>query len=154
MNQEVNLQQSWNDSADRILELFKSLQKQFREQLFEKYKQCGYTGPQLEVVFALHKKPYLTLHELSDYLGLSKSTVSGIVDRLVEHGTVVREVPKDNRRIVRLSLSEEFLVGNDLIALKDNYFHSLLKDAEPEDISKIIVGLEKLCELVGKRKMK
>lgn len=41
-------------------------------------------------------------------MNLTKSTVSGIVDRLEKQGVVIREIPKDNRRIVKLSISEDF----------------------------------------------
>ncbi len=148
MNQKQDLQSSPNSSIEKILALFKSIQKNYRDMIFEKSRQYGLTGPQMGVIFSLHHKPFITLHELSEQMGLSKSTTSGIIDRLVSQGIVIREIPEDNRRIVRLSLSQDFLRNNDLIDLKNKYLTDILSNATPEDLQIIISGLERLCELV------
>ncbi|ODA39895.1 Transcriptional regulator, MarR family [Desulfosporosinus sp. BG] len=116
----------------------------------EKSRQYGFTGPQIGLIHGLHKNPFSTLNELSDYLGLSKSTVSGIVDRLVGQGVIIREIPENNRRIVRLSLSPEFETNNVLKELMNKYFADILKEASEEDIEKIISGLEILYTLINK----
>ncbi|EGW38587.1 marR family protein [Desulfosporosinus sp. OT] len=116
----------------------------------EKSRQYGFTGPQIGLIYGLHKNPFSTLNELSDYLGLSKSTVSGIVDRLVGQGVIIREIPENNRRIVRLSLSPEFEKNNVLKELMNKYFADILKEASEEDIEKIISGLEILYTLINK----
>jgi len=151
MNQNQDLQ-SLNNPIDKVIVLFRSIQKFFKEQMFEKSKQYGFTWPQMALIFTLHKKPYTTLHELSDQMGLSKSTVSGIVDRLVAQGVIRREIPEDNRRIVKLSLSPDFIGKNDLMDLKNKYFTDTLTNASPEDLEKIICGLEKLHSLMTKDK--
>lgn len=149
MNQKEQPQLS-NDSAEKVIILFRSIHKIFKDQVFEKSKQYGLTVPQLGVVFVLNKYPFITLNEVSERMGLSKSTVSGIVDRLVARCIVIREIPEDNRRIVRLSLSPDFLKNNDLIDLKNKYLSDIIKDADPEDIEKIVTGLEKLYSLMNK----
>lgn len=148
MNQKPELQSLWSERAEKVMTLFKSIQKMYREQFFEKTKQFGFTGPQLGIIFGLHAKPFITLNEMSEHMGLSKSTVSGIVDRLVSQGVVKREIPEDNRRIVRLSLSQDFLNNNDLICLKNNYIFDIVKVASQEDMEIIIAGLDKLNTLM------
>lgn len=148
MEQKEQMQSSSTNPADRIIELYKAIHKIFRDQLWEKSKKYGFTGPQIGLIFGLYKKPYITLHELSEHVGLSKSTVSDIVERLVVQGVVIREIPSDNRRIVRLSLSPEFLKNNDLIDLKNKYIEGIIKMAGPKDIEDIITGLEKLYSLM------
>src|SRR5262245_44828941 len=46
------------------------------------------------------------LGELAAYLGLERSSVSGLVDRAVRRGLVRRETSADDGRAVRLSLTE------------------------------------------------
>lgn len=147
-DQKPELQQSWSEDSERIVFLFKSIHKIYRDQLYKRSKQYGFTGPQIGLIMGLHKNPFSTLNELSDCLGLSKSTVSGIVDRLVGQGVVIREIPENNRRIVRLSLSTEWQKNNALHELINKYISDTLKSASKEEMEKIISGLEILYTLV------
>lgn len=148
MNQNPNLQDLWSNSSERVVYLFKAVHKIYRDQIYEKSRQYGFTGPQIGMIIGLHKNPYITLKEMSECLGLSKSTVSGMVDRLVGQGVVIREIPEENRRIVRLSLSPDFQKNNVLKELANKYINDALKDASEEDLDKIITGLEILYSLI------
>lgn len=149
MSPKPESQHLWSNPSERIILLFKSVQKILRDQVFEKSRQFGFTGPQIILILALSKKPYSTLNELSKCIGLSKSTVSGIVNRLVGRGVVIREIPENNRRIVRLSLSPEFEKNNVIKELMEKYIMDTLKDADEKDLEKIISGLETLCNLLS-----
>jgi len=151
-DQKPELQQSWSKDSERVVALFKSIHKVYRDHLYKKSKQYGFTGPQIGLIMGLHKKPFSTLNELSDCLGLSKSTVSGIVDRLVCQGVVIREIPENNRRIVRLSLSPEWQKNNALHDLMNKYIYDTLNNASKEEMEKIILGLEILYALISEPK--
>jgi DNA-binding MarR family transcriptional regulator len=152
MNQKSELQDLWSNPSERVVYLFKAVHKIYRDQIYEKSRQYGFTGPQIGLIIGLYKNPYITLKEMSECLGLSKSTVSGMVDRLVGQGVVTREIPEDNRRIVRLSLSPEFKKNNVLKELTNKYIIESLKDASEEDLDKIITGLEILYRLIKTEK--
>lgn len=141
-------QQSWSKDSERVVSLFKSIHKVYRDHLYKKSREYGFTGPQIGLIMGLHKNPYSTLNELSDNLGLSKSTVSGIVDRLVGQGVVIREIPENNRRIVRLSLSPEWQKNNALHDLMNKYIYESLNSASEEEMANIISGLEILYALI------
>ncbi|MDQ7096317.1 MarR family winged helix-turn-helix transcriptional regulator [Desulfosporosinus sp. PR] len=149
MNQKLDSQALWSNPSEQLVFLFKAVQKIYRDQVCEKSKQYGFTGPQVGLILALSKHPYITLNELSECIGLSKSTVSGIVNRLVNQGVVIREIPENNRRIVRLSLTPEFQKNNVITELINNYIADALKAANEEDLQKIITGLEILYELLS-----
>lgn len=123
------MQDLWSNPSERVVYLFKAVHKIYRDQIYEKSRQYGFTGPQIGLIIGLYKNPYITLKEMSECLGLSKSTVSGMVDRLVGQGVVTREIPEDNRRIVRLLLSPEFKKNNILKELTNKYIIESLKDA-------------------------
>jgi DNA-binding MarR family transcriptional regulator len=124
------------------------VQKIYKDLLFEKSRQYGFTGPQIGLIMRLYKNPCLTLNEASKLLGLSKSTVSGIVDRLVAQGVVIREIPEDNRRIIHLSLAPEFSKNNVIKEFKDKFVIDIFENANEEEIEKITSGLEILHRLM------
>lgn len=148
MDQTSELQQSWNDPAEKVVFLIKSIQKIYRDQLYKKSRHYGFTGPQIGLIIGLDRNPFSTLNEMSECLGLSKSTVSGIVDRLVRQGVVIREIPEDNRRIVRLSLSPKFQKKNIIKGFMNEYITDIFKDISEADLEKITMGLELLYKLV------
>jgi DNA-binding MarR family transcriptional regulator len=47
------------------------------------------------------------LSDLATYLGLERSSVSGLVDRMVRRGLLTRTASADDARAVRLSLTED-----------------------------------------------
>jgi DNA-binding MarR family transcriptional regulator len=142
--------------ADEIIEIFKSIKKSIGSKFEKSAKRYGFTAPQLGVIFHLHVMPSITLHALSEHMGLTKSTVSGIVDRLEKQGVVTREIPKDNRRIVKLSISEEFKKNNDICKIRkefmDDFISESVKNANPEEVEKMIYGLRQFSILLNKNK--
>jgi len=139
--------------ADEIIDIFKNIKKALSCKFKKSAKQFGFTPPQLSVIFHLYEIPSITLNELSDHMGLTKSTVSGIVDRLNKQGVVNREIPKDNRRIVKLSISEEFKNNNDICNIKKNFLGDLISDniknLDPAEVEKIIYGLRQFSLLLN-----
>lgn len=79
------------------------------------------TMPQLKTLLVLYGAGPASMRELADALGAGVSTLTGIVDRLVEHGLVVREEDPRDRRVVvgRLTPEGEALIDRLLIALRD-----------------------------------
>ena len=153
----------WNDElitsqSDKIINIFKTIHKTFRCKFKKIAQQYGFTTPQLTVIFHLYKTPDITLNALSDHLMLTKSTVSGIVNRLVSQGVVVREIPKNNRRTVKLSLSEDFKNNNDIIRMKEHFIayclSNTLKSMDPDSVEKIIHALENFILLLNKKNCK
>ncbi|SFC41277.1 MarR family winged helix-turn-helix transcriptional regulator [Clostridium uliginosum] len=148
LNNELALKQ-----ADEIIDIFKNIKKTLNSRFVEIAKRYGFTTPQLVVIFHLYERPSITLNELSDYMQLTKSTVSGIVDRLTNQGVVIREIPKDNRRIVKLSISEEFKKNNDICNMKKTFVSGLIsnniKNMDPAEVEKIIYGLRQFNLLLN-----
>ena len=68
---------------------------------------CHYplSPSQAHALQILRQQEWLSLHHLADELHLEKSTVSRLVTGLVERGWVERPVNPDNRREVRVQLT-------------------------------------------------
>lgn len=138
--------------ADEIIETVRNIQRVLRCKFEKIAKKSGFTAAQLGVIFHLYHMPSITLNELSDHMMLTKSTVSGIVDRLTKQGVVVREIPNDNRRIVKLSISEEFRKNNDICNMKKKFISNLISDGirnmQSSEVEKIIYGLKQFSLLL------
>src|SRR5687767_7664340 len=63
------------------------------------------TMPQLKVLFTTFHAGGSTSSQLARALGVGLSTVTGIVDRLHEHGMVTRFEDPDDRRVTRVALT-------------------------------------------------
>lgn len=141
------------EQAQEIIKIFRDIKRSFSSKFEKSAKKYGFTTQQLGVIFHLHMMPSITLHALSEHMGLTKSTVSGIVDRLEKQGVVVREIPKDNRRIVNLSISEEFKKNNDVCRMKKEFIADSLAEAikktDSEEMKKIIDGLKQFSLLLS-----
>ena len=110
---------------------------------FHSIHDSGFTLPQLSVISILEKHGEQKVSELSLKIGLSDSTVSGILDRLEQKDIIKRERRKDDRRVVKISLlrkSQKFC--NDFRQKKEEYFAHLLNKLSEQDIKDIIKGLE------------
>ncbi|QIB70162.1 MarR family transcriptional regulator [Aminipila butyrica] len=140
------------ESAEQIARLLKTARKELGDYTFEKARQFGFTGPQLFLAFVLQKHPGLSLQELSDKLSLSKSTVSGMVDRLVGQGDVIREIAPGDRRSVKIFLSPDFAQRHNLLEIKRQLMTDLIRNVPEEDLELVTKGLEKICQIVQKAK--
>jgi DNA-binding MarR family transcriptional regulator len=142
--------------SHEIIEIIRNIQKILRTKFNECAKKYGFTAPQLAVIVHLYKMPGIALHELSDHMMLTKSTVSGIIDRLAKQGVVVREIPKDNRRIVKLSISEEFTKNNDIVNMEKIFISHIIEDSvknmSTEEVEKMIYGLKQFSILLSNNK--
>lgn len=76
----------------------------------------GYTIPQRIVMGYLFRHGDLSVKELSQQVGLSHSTISGIVDRLERKGLATRIQDPRDRRITKVSLTD----------LARNHFNSMM----------------------------
>lgn len=92
----------------------------------------GITLPQALVIGQLYHGSK-TVGELSKALDLSNSTVSGILDRLERNQIVKRNRDETDRRIVRVSLSQDYEeLGKQYPILKKGYFMNFFSGLRDE----------------------
>lgn len=131
------------ESISKIINLTRNFNKSMRHKFHHSIHDSGFTLPQLSVILMLEKHGEQKVSELSLKMGLSDSTVSGILDRLEQKDIIKRERTKDDRRVVKISLtgkSKEFC--NDFRRKREEYFTRLLKNLSEQEIKDIIKGLE------------
>ena len=136
------------EESSRIEEMLTAIKRivSLIKQNFERdFKKMHVTQSQILVMRVLNQYGDMKMSDISRELDLSNSTVSGIIDRLVEKKIVKRKRSEEDRRIVMISLAEEYCkpVKKQLnaFALK---MRRALSAATEEDLDSIMQGLEKL----------
>lgn len=87
---------------DLIIEAMIYLETESRRLAREAASRVGVTATQLNVLKLLEEIGELSLSELSRRLAAQNSTVTGIVDRMVQAGLVGREQSEEDRRVWRI----------------------------------------------------
>ena len=93
--------------VDPILEAVIYLYTESRRITKELARRAELTGPQLTVVKMLESLGGLSLSDLSDRIRAQNSTVTGIVDRMEREGLVVRARSTEDKRVVKIRLTEK-----------------------------------------------
>jgi DNA-binding MarR family transcriptional regulator len=93
--------------VDQVLEAIIYLTTETRRVTKELARRANVTGPQLTVVKLLETIGDLSLSELSDKIRAQNSTVTGIVDRMEREGLAQRVRSTEDRRVVRIHLTEK-----------------------------------------------
>lgn len=99
----------------------------------------------------LNRYGEMKVSDLSEKLGLSNSTVSGIIDRLEKQDLVKRTRSESDRRVVYVSATEKFKKGfEENFKELENDFGRMLSKASTEEIDTIIEGLHLLQKILDK----
>ena len=111
----------------------------------------GLTFPQIAVLKSTAKGAK-TVGQISQAVGLSNSTVSGIIDRLERDGFVERKRSEDDRRVVRIqhtSKVEEF--KKEVPVFQDDYYIQLFNDISEVQWEQIFQSLHILTTQLEKK---
>jgi DNA-binding MarR family transcriptional regulator len=93
------------DLVQQVLGLRTELYRSLRPA--REWLEIDLTTSQLKVLFLLYSAESASMGQLAASLGVTLSTVTGIVDRLVEHQMVMREEDPHDRRLVVCRLTPE-----------------------------------------------
>lgn len=120
-----------------------------KQNMFKVFDTMGITPPQGMLIGMLSKHGKLMISELSNKLGLSNSTVSGIIDRLERQEIAVRIRSMEDRRIVYVDLSDEFRKKHKGFHQKaEENLENILSEGTDEELDKIMEGLNMLKKLL------
>ena len=100
---------------------------------------------EMMILFDTFYQKQVTVTQLADSLGIPKSTVSRLVEQMVQKGCLNRIRPENNRRIVQISVKDSFCSELDLLK-DDTAFQQLLERDLPRETGQRAIG--KLMELV------
>lgn len=136
--------------SQQIMDLIKDINQLLEKGLKNFYTQNELTVPQLTVVTLLSQQEHLKITDISKEMKISAAAVSGIIDRLENHGIVERKRSTTDKRIVYVSLNDSF--KNSHQHLEQNisgYLHLLLRDEPVEKVNTIVDSLTGLKVLLA-----
>ena len=116
----------------RLLRASRFIEAEVREKLRVEF---DVTLPRFDVMAALYRHPRgMKMSGLSRFLMVSNGNVTGIVDRLVKDGLVIRSQPEGDRRswIIRLTASGT-IAFEEMATQHKNWIEELLGSVPRED---------------------
>ena len=135
----------------RLLKITRSVENNVREKLRVEFDS---TLPRFDVLAALFQFPKgLRMSELSGLLKVSNGNVTGIVDRLVKDGLIIRTPVPGDRRALRVRLTkrgeEEFALQ---AAAHEKWIDDLLSDVSLEEADNMVASFDRLLAQMNERK--
>lgn len=95
-----------------------------------------------DIVYALFKKPRLTMADISKEINKDKSTVTALVDKLVRLGYVTKERDREDTRVVYVALTHK---GSELKPIFESIskemldvFYLNISEKEKEDLINVL----------------
>ncbi|WHE07066.1 MarR family transcriptional regulator [Thermoanaerobacterium thermosaccharolyticum] len=138
----------FNERID-VLKTLKSIMNMIHKSMEDEFRELNITGPQGMIIGILMRHRKMKISELSEKMGLSNSTVSGIVDRLEKQGMVKRVRSSDDRRVVYVNIDEEFRKKSKEVFKKiEDKFRDMMNKATKEEHDEIVKGLNTLKRLI------
>ncbi len=92
--------------VERVVATYETLMHRVASAHVAAFLEVGVTMSQAKVLYLVQAEPGLRMSELSARLGVSLSTVSGVVDRLVDQGLLNRQDDPADRRQVLLRITD------------------------------------------------
>jgi DNA-binding MarR family transcriptional regulator len=114
---------------------------------------CGTTIGQCHSIIEIGAAQEISLNELAEILNLDNSTISRTVNNLVDQQLVIREVDPQDRRYIKMKLTDRGWAVYESIEKNMNiYFGSILKDIPEEKHEQIIESLMLLVKAMNNKK--
>jgi DNA-binding MarR family transcriptional regulator len=136
--------------AQEVEQRLSAIRQVIRRPVIAEFAKGGLTGPQRSVMRVLVRSDGLSLKDLTARIGLSHSTVSGIVDRLERQGLAERKVNPTDRRNTTITASQIVLdfLKNDYPKLAAHPLEQALSRASQADLKVILSGIRRLHRLM------
>lgn len=136
----------------QIVRMLRQIMDDIRDNIQEDFKEMNLTGTQGMIVGVLAHHGEMKISELSNRMGLSNSTISGIIDRLEKQGIVSRIRSKKDRRVVYVQITADFQKkAKKYFNQFENNIAEVMNDITQEEIDKIFEGLNLLKELMERQ---
>lgn len=143
------------DVGISIVKVLREIMSSIKQSVKEQFEEMDLTGSQGMLIGTLAHHGPMKIGELSERVGLSNSTVSGIVDRLEKKNLVERRRSQKDRRVVVVEVTSALKENSkDHYSTIDRKIQSILEEATPEEVDKILEGFHILKELMDKENNK
>ncbi|HIS68758.1 MAG TPA: winged helix DNA-binding protein [Candidatus Gallacutalibacter stercoravium] len=140
--------------STKIQELLLNLLPVWNYQIAKPFKQLLDEGVSLEMYYCIQTLRWgggtMTMSELAHYTRMPKQQMTKMVNRLVEQEFVERVYDPQNRRIIKIRLTDRALEYINHFLENEASFHGFLSQLNQEDKDKFQQALEMLFEVFVK----
>lgn len=134
-----------------VLRALKRINELIKQNAECEFKRLNLTGPQGMLIGILTKFGEMKISDLSEKMGISSSTVSGIIDRLEIQGYVERSRSEEDRRVVIVNLTKDFRKESKVIFRSiHEHMTKIMSSASDEELEKILTGIRTLEQLINR----
>ena len=130
-----------NDSFDYESLMFKYIEK-FKFLLFPNTwtnNFMEYSKNEILAIMIIYKNKSVNMSEVADYINAPLNTATGVITRLEKKQIVERKRDTEDKRVVKISLTEKGLIEvKDLISHISSFIKKIYKVLEPEEVSALI----------------
>jgi DNA-binding MarR family transcriptional regulator len=141
-------------SDDPVARFGRAYWRAFRELdsvRLRQWEEYRLTLPQLRVLHHVRRAPGVTGGELAAALGITVSTVSGLVGKLTERGLIARGTAPDDRRQIPLELTPEGLALVGALSETGQSFTAQVAASLGDDLEGVTAALERLAAAANVR---
>ena len=143
---------NWNDIMQRILNAYNDISKSINPAELLKIE---LTASQIKVLTAFNDKHEHTMTELSQALAVTLPTMTAMVDRLMYNRLVTRGRDENDRRVVRVRLTDDGKkMLADLMEVRKKEFEQILKVLSDYEIDLFLSSIENVANLLSKARAK
>jgi DNA-binding MarR family transcriptional regulator len=102
------------------------------------WKEIGLSHAQVGVLFMIRHHDCANVKQLSEHLGVTKSAITQLVDPLVIKGFIERQADKEDRRIVRFTITEKGMqILKQISSLKFTNMRTALNTLSDEELQQL-----------------
>lgn len=137
-----------SEATTRFREAYAQALRELDSLRIRQWEQSRVTLPQLRVLYHVRRTPGVTTGELARALGITVSTVSGLVIKLVDRGLVERTTDPEDRRQAPLRLTAQGQVLAGELADASRAFLGRVAEHLGSDLGVVTAALERLAEAI------
>lgn len=91
--------------ADRVGESMAAISREFIKQQTGEFYKVKITLPQLAILDLLNRSGELSMSDMARFMNVTTAAMTGIIDRLVRDGYVMRIPDPGDRRVIKIKLT-------------------------------------------------
>jgi DNA-binding MarR family transcriptional regulator len=139
------------DAVDAVVERYEALMHRLIAGHAPDFTEVGITMAQAKVLYVVMAAGELRMSELAARLGIGSSSASGLADRLVELGLLIRhDDPADRRQVVVTTTPEAAALMERFRELNQRQLRELLTRLDPDELDVVDRSLEVLGRAIDR----
>lgn len=110
---------------------------------------CGVTLAQCHAIVEIGRAKEINLNSLAELLNLDKSTMSRTINNLVNESLVLREVHVENRRYIKIKLTEKGdKIFREIEKTMEDYYKDVISLVPENKKNQVLDSLQILADIV------